>query len=282
MTKIVLALDNFHRWLLSEFYNQRMASTIERLLDRGLIDGFEVVYSAEDLASPWHLLPERFTCLPVQLQARVIDSLSSIHLPSLGHLNTNEKLYLAHSVKHAYEAGLCSEFTIHPDNTAFQDWKMFLQHIPQGAVISVENMDKNKQNYRTLDELIHLTDSFPQLQITLDICHWLELGHESDSPDLLEFIGDRHERITKVHFSAPSSNASWYNRAQGMQDNHNLVANSGWNISPAFYRALTHVPFVIEGGIPLGCIEGIVSEVELIRKNITQNSIIREQEQRAA
>jgi hypothetical protein len=252
------------------------------MLDRGLIDGFEVGYSLHDLVGKGSLLPERFKDLPVHLQSRIIASLHSIHLPSLGNLKEDEKLLLAHRVRHAYETGLCCEFTIHPDNTSFQDWRMFLQTMPDGSIISVENMDREKQNYKTLSELKLLMDLFPQLHITFDICHWLELGHPSDCRDLLELFEDYHGRISKVHFSAPSSSASWYSPAQGMQDNHNLVSNSGWNISPDFYGALSNVPFVMEGGIPLGCIEAIVGEVELIRQNTTRTSTFRERTKRAA
>lgn len=282
MSSILLALGNFHRWLDSDFNTERMASTIERILNRALIDGFEVGYSADDLTSPGDSLPERFQCLPPALQARIVANLKSIHLPSLGYLNRHEKSHLAHSVRHAYETGLCSEFTIHPDKTSFEDWKTFLKQLPKEAIISVENMDKDKQNYRTLGELIYLLDSLPQLHVTFDICHWLELGHQSDSGDLLQFLGDYGERISKIHFSAPRSHAAWYNVTQGMQDNHNLVANSGWNISEAFFKAVKNVPFVMEGGIPIGCVEGIVSEVELIRRNVGLDLAVKERLIRAA
>ena len=261
---------------LFEWAGSLLLEPMIRSLFRGrrAIDGFELCTHSEEELYDWCLrlerdscaLPNSFSHLSERCRSNIVTSrFLSLHLPSLKDVVDVSRF--ARAVELVRKKLGISEFTIHPDETTLSRWSELLNKTGDEIHYSVENMDTRTLQYGPLYEIAAILESFPRLSCTFDMCHWLERGQ--DILELNSFLAGYSNRISKVHYSVPRSEALFYRKYSGI--NHHAVFRSEWRLVPALSAILDGTyPLVCEGFIPLGSTRALKGEIELAHMIIAQ------------
>lgn len=194
---------------------------------------------------------------------------NTLHLPHPHELLDLPSTGLRSALEVIFESTGISEGTIHPDRCSTRDFESLLQVVPDAFCLSVENMDIRKDNFQNLEELSELLSQFPRLMWTFDICHWIENKKPLLAREVFHALEVHGERLTKFHFSVPSSRAGFY-RQEDQGDCHFLSAGSGWELEGFFTKVAVQVPWVIEGTIPRGRFESIEQEIQELMHSLAQ------------
>ncbi|MCI5065999.1 sugar phosphate isomerase/epimerase [bacterium] len=253
-----------------------MSNFLNSALKEPCIAGVEIYYPYEELetllastsSDGAPALPAALSFLPAEITQEIFRlSHNSIHLAALYNLPREKDRWMARTLNEiSAHLNIC-EFTIHPDDTLTERWKGILEELRPEISLSVENMDKNKNNFQSLEEFEALFDEVPNLKMTFDICHWLELGHSESSSELLSFLERHSSRISKVHFSVPSTTSPNYGEGELAECSHFLAHDSGHSISPSFFGAFSKDSYwVLEGLIPLNTPSSLLDEMRYLLK----------------
>ncbi|MDC0358468.1 hypothetical protein OAO01_06595 [Oligoflexia bacterium] len=279
--RILISIADFHYW----FENRFMTLTLDRHLRKLLSQadapaGFELHASLEDL-SVWvadlkrgrKVLPAAYPGLSRGLQERIFDLRhNALHLCLEEMLSKGDVRVLARLLTAVHKYTGISEFTIHPDLVHHACWQPLLSRLPSPLSLSVENMDCRKRCFRALTELAELLIQHPRLQCTFDTSHWLEHKRALDAPELLQFLKIHRQRVSKIHFSVPTSKAAAYLDSQQIKTSHYLQVRSGVACSESFFQALNYdLPFVIEGLVPVGNFSLLLDEARELRLQLNRS-----------
>ena len=208
--------------------------------------GFEIVLTLEEIG-PWieqlkagrKTLPNSLAILGDEFAGAVLEApVRTIHLPELSALSQRDAERLGMQLASLSRLAQVKEYTAHPDGVSPIVWEALLHGLHGTARISIENMDLRKRSGRELNEIATLLSDHPELRFTLDICHWVEQGRDDDDPELLAFLAQFSGRLTKLHLSAPRSNAAWYSAAPEIRTHHFLTAQSTYCPSEELLQAL--------------------------------------------
>ena len=262
----IINLASFYYWLSSLPRARALDSLIRGTYLRShAIAGFEIPLTIDGHDS---IKMTGFEILGDDFLAAVLSApIRTAHLPELKHLSPRDAHRCGAALAEFAKRYNISEFTAHPDEVSPCIWDGLLCGLKGVAPVSVENMDIRKKYGVELRELAQLLTDFPSLTFTFDLCHWLERGYSDNDPQLLSFLNNFSNRLTKLHFSCPKSQAEIYRNGIEIQTNHYLVAGSNYIPSEEFLGTLsTEIAWVIEGVIPYGASEALAEEVLLIRE----------------
>jgi hypothetical protein len=270
--KVLISSASFALWFQSEPLLRRLELVLcDALLEDLLIDGIELALDFSELgqwtrgrsARPRKVLPGSFGNLSPELQQRLLRLRhNTVHLAPLKNLHASRRSWLIERLRMVADTTGITEFTVHPDEVTDDAWQQILDQLPADIVLSVENMDPRKRNYRTLGEMQALLDTYPQLRLTFDLCHWLEEGGSSSSVEMLEFFKRNGERISKIHFSVPRSMHESYGDIAPGFTSHFLAASSDVWVAQAFFDALPQgIRWVSEGLVPLRGVKLLKAEL---------------------
>jgi hypothetical protein len=220
------------------------------------IAGLEFHGTSAELSSWVASLKKKGTALPSpldgfssELRARILALPgNSVHFPSVLHEKPADAAELMNAV---YDFTGIRRFVVHPDDSEISTLVATAELLSPAVTISLENMDPRKRSFRTLEEIAALLRLHERFSTTLDICHWVEHGHSSESSTLLEFMLQNHSRLTGIHFSVPNSRSVEYRKHPEIVTTHYLASDSGFPLSDRFFEAIpAHATIVIEGVIP--------------------------------
>ena len=279
--KVLVSIGDFWQWFEDDISRNQLDNALRRLFYSPVApDGFEIglpVESlhewAEKLRAGKIALPRRYDFLSPEVKARVLESsLNTIHLPRILDLVPYADRRFTDSLRIIAEHAGITEATVHPDEMADSDLERVLEVMPSGFVLSIENMDKRKANFQSLNELGALLDKYPECACTFDVCHWVELGHKALAPELMDFLTRYAEQLSKIHYSAPSSKADFY-RKTDVDGCHFLGAHSGWELEEFILQIKQPIPYVIEGTVPRGRVFAVESEISSIHAAMNESGV---------
>lgn len=247
---------------------------LNSLKSNPLVDGMELVATYAELEA-WfsprnkfnHILPGDFSLLSPQTQLAIKKLRSnSVHLPSMNGLTEKEVLTLKDIVSAIHARLYIKEFTIHPDRSSFDQWDKLLHGLDGNISISIENMDKRKENYRTLEECAELLRRYPSLKFTFDMCHWLENEKPLLDYSLIKFLNEFAPRVSKIHFSVPWK-TPLYDSFPEVETSHYLMTeqieiDGVRDILAAVPKAIV----VIEGVVPVNCLASFRKETLVLKE----------------
>lgn len=170
---------------------------------------------------------------------------------------------LVSSINRIVDYGLVKEFSIDPDQTWEEDWEELFELIHPSTCFSVMNVAFSASSVGMLEETSQLLQRFPRLKCSFDLNRWLVSGGDTDSVELTDFLATFGCRISKVYFSVPTSRAPYY-RGGAKETTHHLACDSGCKISPRFYEATVHIPYVVQGRIPPNRLDLALREFDFI------------------
>lgn len=269
---ILVASGSFAFWFESEPLLRRLELVLaEGLLEDLLIDGVELGADFSELGD-WTrqltrrkhpTLPGRLSLLSPTLQERILRLRhNTLHLAPLDQLRPSRCGWLIDRLQRVAETTGITEFTVHPDGVSEDVWRQLVENLPPPLSLSVENMDPRKKGFQSLEEMARLLDTYPSLQMTFDICHWMETGRAVDDRNLLQFLAKYGERISKLHFSVPRSQSEVYADLEEGTTTHFLSIGSGIWLPRAFFDALpSKIKWVAAGLVPLNGIRLLKSEL---------------------
>ncbi len=188
---------------------------------------------------------------------------NSIHLESLKDSHAEDDYVLVRKLQLIFETLGIREFTIHPDGVSLNRLRRLNSFVPPSVRISIENMDCRKVNFQTIDEMGRALELCPNLYCTFDICHWVELGHREDAPQLQQFFQRAKRQISKIHYSLPYGNHRAFG---GIRTTHYPVTTSTYALESSFFQsAPSNIPWVLEGVIPLRSEAMLYNEIAALR-----------------
>lgn len=275
--KVLVSTASFFYWFQSLADINNLRKGLREILSSSFApNGFEIAVNFDEL-SEWtrelengdKTLPRSLWSLGTEMSKQILElPYNSVHLEQLGNLVEGEEQNVA------YLLGIISsqlgifDFTVHPDNFSELRWKKLLGALPVGVRLSVENMDPRKSSHQTIPELQDLLSNHEKLDVAFDICHWLENGFSADSHCLIEFFQTRADRISKLHFSTPDTDAICYQPYIGITK-HFLYAESSVLLPDSFFETVpTNTSWIIEGLIPCGDLSGLKAELRFLHEKI--------------
>lgn len=142
-----------------------------------------------------------------------------------------------------------------------------VKNLSPKVTLSIENMDHRKRNCSSLEDISEILDRYPKLHCTFDICHWLELLRGALDRDVLTFLSRYQERVSKVHYSVPSSLSEVYKNSREISTNHFLTTFSGFFLPYEFFSLFQpEAEWVIEGVIPFGHVDTVEHELDFLQR----------------
>lgn len=256
---VTIASASFAYWMNSLPARRQLEDEIARLTRQGLVHGIEFSVKNHELVGWTNELRNGVKKLPAPLnyfrqphQERLLElPFNTVHLEPLNALEDGQEEWLAGQLAEIYRSTNIKEFTVHPDGVPIARWQRLLDAVPQGVLLSVENMDLRKATHRTLEEIELLLTLYPRLRFTFDVCHWIEQGREVSGVGFREGMLRLMRRLSKIHFSVPRSTAECY-RNEGIETFHFLRAGSAVELPDEFFSLIPEqCPWVIEGVIPV-------------------------------
>jgi len=172
----------------------------------------------------------------------------SFHLPKKGYLKWVKDL------NHCQKIVKFNHLIIHPNIVT--NWPALLKY---DLPIAVENMDKDKKKFKTLNELKSLLKKYPQLKFCFDLNHLHSNGFDNTSAWLKEF----KNQIAEIHHSTVGN--QYKKIFPGKRIKHSLCfysQNSFDNLKIKQY------PIILEGIIPPNDWKIIKKEFDFVKKNL--------------
>ena len=272
--KTLVASGCFYYWFKKKSEVKQLNNSLSAYLDRNqLLDGFELYANfdslgdwCERLCSGTQCLPGPWKCLDEKLQERILSlPHNRLHLSPLNKLAPGQEIWLARQLKLINQITGIDVFTTHPDSLSKKRLREIAAVMPKEVILSIENMDLRKDNFQTFSEIKAALDANPRVMLTLDICHWLELGGTLNSRKLLKFLSLYNNRVSTLHFSMPQSSLIDYQLQEQIETNHFLYFGSEAEIQRSFISYLTKdVAYVIEGVVPIGGFSFLEAEIDFI------------------
>jgi hypothetical protein len=162
-----------------------------------------------------------------------------------------------------------SQFVFHPDESEIRRIAMVSDFLPDDIHLSVENMDIEKRNFQSLAEVDRLLDSVPGVTLTFDMCHWLEMGFDLESPALRAFLVKHRDRFRILHCSAHKSDHDIYKDYGFIK--HRMLLGSGVTLTPSFLELLPgDCTVTLEGYVPLGRSQEALTEIRTVRAMLAE------------
>lgn len=268
-----ISLSSFYEWHADSRHLDAVPNVLGEVIP--YINGCEIIVSDRSLSSKANV--KKILSSPFELVGW--ESLSalpanSIHLPCFKNYAKNRDSQILEIIHAAGNELNIRHFTIHPDETDYIDWRWFLNRVPDWAKISVENMDIRKKSHCRLDEFAGLLREFPRLFVTLDVCHLVEAGYSLGDFQLIQFLSEFAQRISKVHLSAPAFSAAGRKRHADLM--HINCADSSF-VVPAYFRDLipSSAEWLLEGALPAGDLTALRRELEYLRNVFSDDESIR-------
>ena len=267
---IVVSTGVFFKWFASLPLSRELEDYLLPFLSaKPQISGFEFSVTIEalrqfkkEIATDPDAIPGRWSFLSKKLRS-VIATFPShhLHLSGLETLSRDEIVELATLMNEMSATHNFGVWTFHPDTISRENLVALAQSLSPQVVLSAENMDPHKKEFRSLAEMHDLLSEVPSLACTFDISHWLAHGFDAHAEELITFLTTHQQRIKALHLSVPTSRCK---AAKEIKDTggHYLLAESGWHLPAAFFDALPpSLAIILEGAVPVDHFDMLQDEI---------------------